>query len=300
MHLLRNVNWKETTITFKNQRCIVGKGECVVNQRELASAIGISAPTVNRILKYFENINEIETRKTNAFTFISITYLAESKEHETPVKHQRNTKNVKSIKLKDLLTPIDNKDKKDNINNNKINFVVQKSNLLNQELNSPKKTKEINSKDDPAFNTKNNNSVQSNQTNELSGNGSKTDSVQKVNIVETLLDIWCEEYYLSRQFKYVVKKGKDIKGISDLLKFLKTEHSDLNLENTIEYFRNFCKEVLSIDESYYYHNCNPMFINNNINSVLSKIAETKKKKSFSSVGQAKGNGNYKLTFKDIK
>jgi hypothetical protein len=136
MHLLKKVNWHESTIIFKNQRCIIAPGECVVNLKDISESTGINIITVHRIIKYFAGIQEIETLRTKNFLLISMTYLVNEYKSETLVKRWRNAGNVKFKKLKDVIRALDNIDNidKDNINEKQV-FVEKETNFYKQEEN---------------------------------------------------------------------------------------------------------------------------------------------------------------------
>ncbi|MDT3740711.1 MAG: hypothetical protein RO257_14565 [Candidatus Kapabacteria bacterium] len=267
MHLLKNVNWHPSTIIYKNENFIVNTGECIISQTKLANELKIPKSSVHEILKYFENVKEIRTRSTNAFTLVSITYLTEKNKTERQQNANRTPTDAS----------LDNIDKEVE---NSLNFIKENN---SKERKTDMKTK-----------SKTNNKI-------IGKAEKKLTSVKEINkpisFIDTLLEVWSEEYYLSRQIKYVLTKGKDRGGISNLLNLFKSEHSDLDTAGMINYFRNFCKQVFAIEDPFIYENCNPAFINSQINKVRIILLKPKHKKSYSSVGQANADCDYNLPLK---
>lgn len=278
MHLLKNVNWHESYIMFKNDRYKVNIGECVIAQNDLAKTLKIPQTTVHRILHFFQNIGEIELRPTNGFTLVSINYLTKNKK-ENCERIASELRVVTSIDSIDYIKEIEKK----NINEKQV-FVKEVINLNKQE-ETDMATESIN---DSTFKD----GVQKKKSVKVNTKG-KT-------YVETLLDIWSEEYYLSRQIKYVVIQGKDTGAISRLLELFKSEQPDLDTQGMIDYFRNFCKQVLAISDPFIYKSVNPAFVYSQINQIRTILKDSKSKQSYSSVGQAQACGNYDLTFNNFK
>jgi hypothetical protein len=124
--------------------------------------------------------------------------------------------------------------------------------------------------------------------------------VVKKDYRETLLDIFKEEYLLSRKKVFLGVKGKDLAGIGKILLNLKTIEPKLTSEDMSIYFRKFCQDVLNIKDNFHYTKINPMYIYSNFDQLQLLILNTKEEKVSSSVGQATGTGDYNITFTNYK
>jgi len=111
--ILLSVNHKDKKIVFNNEEIIIKSGSFIMSQKAVSKKFGISLGTVNRILKHFENENQIGKQSTNKFTIISITnwekwQLMETdlestlKPTETWLKPTETNKNEKNVKIKEV------------------------------------------------------------------------------------------------------------------------------------------------------------------------------------------------------
>ncbi len=70
--LLLNANYKPTSFVWNNKKITLQPGQLITSREKLAKIIKISETTIERILKYFENEQQIEQQKTNKFRIITI------------------------------------------------------------------------------------------------------------------------------------------------------------------------------------------------------------------------------------
>ncbi|MCX6152752.1 MAG: hypothetical protein NT007_01190 [Candidatus Kapabacteria bacterium] len=174
MHLLKNVNWHESSIIYDNRNLTIGIGECVISQLDISKTLKISIGSVNEILKYFERIGEIRKRSTNAFTIISITYLNEKLKVESAVKTERKRSE----------TSIDNKIKKQEENENLI-YIVEEEEMnlrIKPELNELKEEISVEA-DIATIGTKSNGAIQVNKSVEvdIATEGARSNGAVQVN-----------------------------------------------------------------------------------------------------------------------
>ena len=120
-------------------------------------------------------------------------------------------------------------------------------------------------------------------------------------IIEYIIKMWCEEFKCSRKIDYIVSKGKDRKAAGDLLnKFKESKlHKGKNTEQILDALRDFFKDSLLIQDSWYKKNLTLSIINGHINQVSQHIAELRsarrkiyadneKKKDLDAVGKVFG------------
>ena len=301
MHLLRNVNWHKSTVIYKNEDYQLDIGQCIVSQTKLANQLGLSKSTIHNILTYFKNLGEIEMISNNSFTIITIKYLTNGNVSEQSLNEHRThsrtlTDYVSTYKLNGYeveknnsehqantpRTPtdasidnIDNKDKLDK-KSNKINFVEVENLNLNKE-----KTK-----------------MKTKAKKDLIDSNSVQKQEQPQSIIDRLLSVWSEEYFIARGIDYIITLGKDRKGISRILEELKKEQPLLKTDEMIEYFRSWVKKVFAIEDTFIKENCNPMFIVTYLNKVNIKLKSKLPVKIIaSSVGFEPDKPDYNMKFK---
>lgn len=111
--ILLSANHKDKKFVFNNEEIIIKSGSFIMSQKAVSKKFGISLGTVNRILKHFENENQIGKQSTNKFTIISVTnwdkwQVVETnlestlKPTETKLKPSETNKNEKNEKIKEL------------------------------------------------------------------------------------------------------------------------------------------------------------------------------------------------------
>ncbi len=157
------------------------------------------------------------------------------------MNYQQITKNTNLLKLKEVIETIDKIDKIDNnININEINFV---------ETNQGYNQKET----------------------ELKESVLEKESVlkvgSKVTLIDKLLQIWCQEYFISKGISYVIHSGKDHKGLASLIAMFKKEHFDLDELKLLEFFKQWLKKVFALHDTFLRSNCSPMLYYININKI---------------------------------
>lgn len=98
--LLLKANHKQTEFVFNNQKMVLEAGQLVTGLLKLEELTSIPKSTIERILKYLEKETQIETRKTNSFTVITIknwhSYQADETQNKTPLGNSLET-NGKSV-----------------------------------------------------------------------------------------------------------------------------------------------------------------------------------------------------------
>lgn len=115
LHLLLKANHKPNEWFYKNKPYKVGKGEFITSRKTLSKETGINESKIERILKCFENEQQIEQQNMYTSRLIKITYWDEYQKNEQvfeqPVNSQRtaseqpvntnnNDNNVKNEKNK--------------------------------------------------------------------------------------------------------------------------------------------------------------------------------------------------------
>lgn len=115
IYLLLSVNGQENSFIWNNKKVTLKRGQGIVSQLEMSKVLKINISTINRILKYFENENQIGKQTTTKYTLITILnwYMYQDNgkwnRKQTKNKLKTNEKQTKTINNKD------NKDNKDNI-----------------------------------------------------------------------------------------------------------------------------------------------------------------------------------------
>ena len=198
------------------------------------------------------------------------------------MKYQRKTKDVNLLNLIDVITPLDKVDKIDNnLTENK--FSVKNNNkLIKDEVTEMNLEKSLEPKAID-HNAKVHKDVKHN--------------IEKELLIDNLLELWKQEYLKSRNIDYVVLNGKDHKGIKLLLELFKTQHPNLDSPAMLEYFKNFFKKVLAIDDMIVYTNINPMYIHSQLNKINLLLQKGKSKNSNSSISQPTSKIKYDIPFK---
>lgn len=289
-------------------------GKISIGTYELSEKLNIPQKTVHRILKFLESQGEISLTPTSKFTIVTVKHLLKNDLqnekndlqnnvviNDTSITYNNNKKEMTyktekiTYKTKKMTTPIDIDNIDKNINENSI-FVEEEKEMnlrirpklkeleeeISVEANSANKVVQVPVNDTALRVTKTNKIVK------------QVDTIEGKEYIQTLLDIWAEEYHLAKDIKYVVSQTKDMGGIEALFNLLKTDHPSLDSQGMIDYFRNFCKQVFAIKDPFIYENCNPAFINLYINKVRLKLLDPNQKKSYSSIGQAQAGEDYYL------
>jgi len=116
VHLLLKANHKSKEFMFNDKIMLINEGQLLTGRKQLSQETGISESMVERILKMFQNEQQIEQQTTNKFRIISIknwvNYQNENNVEqqseqqvnnqwtasEQPVDTNKNDKNVKNDK----------------------------------------------------------------------------------------------------------------------------------------------------------------------------------------------------------
>jgi hypothetical protein len=125
LHLLLKANHKETEIVWNNETIKIKEGSFLTGRKALSAETGINESKIERILKYFENEQQIEQQKTTKFRIIKVknwTFYQNNKNGEQQIEQQVNNKRTTS----EQQVNTDNNDNKENNekNDNKIPFDV--------------------------------------------------------------------------------------------------------------------------------------------------------------------------------
>jgi len=289
-------------------------GQCSFGTIELAKLFYIPRSTVKDILHFLESEGEITLKSTNKFTIVTVNFLSENPSSKTQIpviktlktRHQKtvvseydssayesevpkvrhqNSENpsskheISDTPIDDNITDIDELDKNE--------FLSSKNIILNKEeehkMSSKPKTKEPKAKVKSLFN-------------DISSSVPEPKATKPPTFIDSLLDVWTEEFKLSRNMEYVVIKGKDTAAISKLLSVFKKQKPDLDTPSMLEYFRNFFKQVLAIDDQFIYTNISLAFIYSQINKINTLLLKGSKKQFVSSAGYEAVNPEYQSKF----
>jgi hypothetical protein len=270
--LILAAKWKDEYYTFKNHRCIIRAGECIINQRELTRKIqkfaNISDRTVNRFISFLSEIEEIDARKTNAFTLISITYLIEFFQNDARVSHECRTRNVKYEYLYEVIDGLDKVDKKDKIN------------PFTEQINCSVIGTEINFKNENKTMSKvkalwEDNSVKEAE-HDIVVKEKEVVKEKKPNIPHLILTVFKEQYLLVRKREYL-DSGVDYRGCKSLFLHLYKKDNvavkEDNLDDIRNYFREYFSKVLSIKDKYVYVNASPQWIYSKLNYIKTTLED---------------------------
>lgn len=124
MYLLLNATHKEYPAMFAGERITLQPGQLITGRKSISEKFGISESKVQRILKLFENEQQIEQQSSNKNRLISIVSWADYQEDEQQSEQQvnnkrttteqqvntnknvKNVKNDKKVKNKDIIPKI--------------------------------------------------------------------------------------------------------------------------------------------------------------------------------------------------
>ncbi|MDE2104799.1 MAG: hypothetical protein KGL39_46610 [Patescibacteria group bacterium] len=106
--LLLKAHHKEDKIMWNGGVLIVKEGQIVTGRKQLSEDSGIPETTIERILKYLENGQQIEQQKTTKFRLITIVNWKEYQLTDNTLDNKRTTNGQQTDTVKN-----DNKDKKD-------------------------------------------------------------------------------------------------------------------------------------------------------------------------------------------
>lgn len=95
MYLLLNATHIESEVLFNGERITLKSGQLITGRKVIAEKFNISESKVQRILKTFENEQQIEQQTTNKNRLISILnwdiYQATEQQRKQPMNNQRTT-----------------------------------------------------------------------------------------------------------------------------------------------------------------------------------------------------------------
>ena len=96
VHILLSVNRNETTTFFAGKKVVLKPGQGIFSTPELSKKLNISVSMVRRILKMFENEQQIEQQPTNQGTVITVLHW-----HKYQVSEQQNEQRVNNGRTTD-------------------------------------------------------------------------------------------------------------------------------------------------------------------------------------------------------
>ena len=96
IHLLMEANHKGKEFFFAGENIVLKPGQMVTGRKSLSAVTGISESKVQRILKCFENEQQIEQQTTNKFRLISLPNWKEYQLSEQQSEQQMNNKRTTS------------------------------------------------------------------------------------------------------------------------------------------------------------------------------------------------------------
>jgi len=107
--LLLRANHKENKMIWNNNIMVIKEGQFITGRDVLSKQTGIHPSTIDRILNYFENEQQIEQQTTNKFRLITIVNWKTHQDtnikmnnqrttSEQPVNTNKNAKNAKNVK----------------------------------------------------------------------------------------------------------------------------------------------------------------------------------------------------------
>jgi len=96
VHLLMKANHQDAEFWFNGKNIMVKRGSFVTGRKTLSSETGISESKVERILKCFENEQQIEQQTNNRNRLISIVCFDKYQKGEQQIEQQLNNKRTTS------------------------------------------------------------------------------------------------------------------------------------------------------------------------------------------------------------
>lgn len=114
MHLLFSARRKPKEILFNGQIVKIMAGQLITGRRSLSQKTGIEESKVERILKVFENEQQIEQQKTNKFRLITIKNWKRYQQIEQQIEQRVNNKRTTSEQQVNTNNKDNNDNKEDN------------------------------------------------------------------------------------------------------------------------------------------------------------------------------------------
>ena len=165
-HLLYNANHTPQSAIFKKQKIKVLPGQFVTGRKLIATACCVSEFKVERILKWFENDQQIEQQKTNKgrlITIVNWNKYQNCEQQNTQQMHKENTTNTQQMHTIKECKNIRIKEKNKYIVEKVVDYLNQKANK-NFKANSKDTIRHINARLSDGYTLANFKSVIDNQT----------------------------------------------------------------------------------------------------------------------------------------
>ena len=135
MYLLWSATHKPVNVLFGGKRITLNPGQLITGRNVIASKFKINESKVQRILKCFENEQQIEQQTSNKNRLISILNWVEYQSSEQPIEQQVNNKRTTSEHKQECKNIRSIKDTKVSMSNEQANLTYQDNidykNLIN-------------------------------------------------------------------------------------------------------------------------------------------------------------------------
>ena len=141
IYLLLNASHKELEKIFRNKKIILKKGQLITSRRTISDTFKISESKVHRILKAFENEQQIEQQTTSKNRLITIINWNHYQQTEQQIETQMNnnwTASEQQVNTNNnkIINNINNNTSKENLKNNNEykdyynNVIIKSENLF--------------------------------------------------------------------------------------------------------------------------------------------------------------------------
>ena len=119
VYLLKEATHEKREVFWNGKTVFIGKGQLITGRLKIAENTGVHESTVERILKTFENEQQIEQQKTSTSRLISILNYSKYQEgeqpFEQPLNNERTTaeqrlntkqelKELKNVRIKEVFS----------------------------------------------------------------------------------------------------------------------------------------------------------------------------------------------------
>lgn len=96
------------------------------------------------------------------------------------------------------------------------------------------------------------------------------DEKKEKDFIDKIVDAFSDEFKLSRNLDYI-SNGKDRSAVGKLLTFYKNKNPDSDSDKTLNNFKLFFKQCLTISDKWYYENMSLSIINSKINEIRTML-----------------------------
>ena len=92
LHLLLNANHTDKKLWINGKEILLKRGQLLTSRKSISEKTGVTQSKIYRILKRYENEQQIEQQKTNKYTIITILNYNEYQKSEQQIEQQMNNK----------------------------------------------------------------------------------------------------------------------------------------------------------------------------------------------------------------